>query len=92
MHGGASMLSVMMKLTFVFSIMHPHTGYRQFPERISKVKQVTGELEEHRDIQRYIIALIADAVPPKTHAATASEFCNRLVYCPSQTLLYYTLY
>ena len=51
------------EIDFRFSILHPHTGYRQFPEGISKLKQVTGR--EHRDIQRYIIAVIADAVPPK---------------------------
>ena len=50
------------EIDFRFSILHPHTGYRQFPEGISKLKQVTGR--EHRDIQRYIIAVIADAVPP----------------------------
>ena len=51
------------EIDFRFSILHPHTGYRQFHEGISKLKQVTGR--EHRDIQRYIIAIIADAVPPK---------------------------
>lgn len=50
------------EIDFRFSILHPHTGYRQFSEGISKLKQVTGR--EHRDIQRYIIAVIADAVPP----------------------------
>jgi hypothetical protein len=50
------------EIDFRFSILHPHTGYRQFPEGISKLKQVTGR--EHRDIQRYIVAVIADAVPP----------------------------
>ena len=50
------------EIDFRFSILHPHTGYRQFPEGISKLKQVTGR--EHRDIQRYIIAVIADTVPP----------------------------
>ena len=49
------------EIDFRFSILHPHTGYRQFPEGISKLKQVTGR--EHRDIQRYIIAVIADTVP-----------------------------
>jgi hypothetical protein len=50
------------EIDFRFSILHPHTGYRQFPEGISKLKQVTGR--EQRDIQRYIIAVIADTVPP----------------------------
>jgi hypothetical protein len=49
------------EIDFRFSILHPHTGFRQFQEGISKLKQVTGR--EHRDIQRYMVAVIADAVP-----------------------------
>lgn len=49
------------EIDFRFSILHPHTGFRQFPEGISKLKQVTGR--EHRDIQRYLVAIIADHVP-----------------------------
>jgi hypothetical protein len=49
------------EIDFRFSILHPHTGFRQFHEGISKLKQVTGR--EHRDIQRYNVAVIADAVP-----------------------------
>jgi Plavaka transposase len=49
------------EIDFRFSILHPHTGFRQFHEGISKLKQVTGR--EHRDIQRYIVPVIADAVP-----------------------------
>ena len=48
------------EIDFRFSILHPHTGFRQFHEGISKLKQVTGQ--EHRDIQRYIVALITGAV------------------------------
>ena len=48
------------EIDFRFSILHPHTGFRQFSEGISKLKQVTGR--EHRDIQRYIVAIIADNV------------------------------
>ena len=44
-----------------FSILHPQTGFRHFQEGISKLKQVTGR--EHCDIQRYIVVVIADAVP-----------------------------
>ena len=51
------------ELDFRFSILPPHTGYRHFKEGISKLKQVTGR--EHRDIQRYIIPVIADAVEPE---------------------------
>lgn len=49
------------EIDFRFSILHPHTGFRQFPEGISKLKQVTGR--GHRDIQRYLVAVIADHVP-----------------------------
>ena len=49
------------EIDFHFSILHPQTGFRQFHEGISKLKQVTGR--EHCDIQRYLVAVIADAVP-----------------------------
>jgi hypothetical protein len=49
------------EIDFRFAILHPHTGFRQFNEGISKLKQVTGR--EHRDIQRYLVSVIADAVP-----------------------------
>lgn len=48
------------EIDFRFSILHPHTGFRQFNEGISRLKQVTGR--EHRDIQRYLVPVIADAV------------------------------
>ena len=50
------------EIDFRFSILHPHTGYRHFKEGVSKMKQVTGR--QHRDIQRYIVAVIAGAAPP----------------------------
>ncbi|KAG2155765.1 hypothetical protein DEU56DRAFT_906934 [Suillus clintonianus] len=46
---------------FRISILQPVTGYRHFPNGISKLKQVTGRV--HRDIQRYIVGLIAGAAP-----------------------------
>ncbi|KAF8226688.1 hypothetical protein L208DRAFT_1019253, partial [Tricholoma matsutake] len=49
------------EINFWFSILHPHTGFQEFCEGISKVDQVTGH--EHCDIEHYIIAVIADAVP-----------------------------
>jgi hypothetical protein len=49
------------EIDFRFTILHPHTGFRQFNEGISQLKQVTGR--EHREIQRYIVPTIADAVP-----------------------------
>ena len=45
------------EIDFCFSILHPHTGFQQFPEGISKLKQVTGQ--EHQDIQCYLVAIIA---------------------------------
>ena len=49
------------EIDFRFAILHSHTGFRQFNEGISKLKQVTGR--EHREIQRYLVPTIADAVP-----------------------------
>jgi hypothetical protein len=49
------------ELDFRFSVLFPRSGFRHFSEGISKLNQVTGR--EHRDIQRYIVAAIADAVP-----------------------------
>ena len=51
------------EIDFRFSVLHNRTGYRHFKEGISKLKQVTGR--EQRDIQCYIIVVIADAVPPR---------------------------
>ena len=49
------------EIDFRFAVLHPHTGFRHFKDGISSLKQVTGR--EHRDVQRYIVALIIDAVP-----------------------------
>lgn len=51
------------EIDFRFSVLHNRSGYRHFKEGISGLKQVTGR--EQRDIQRYIIVVIADAVPPQ---------------------------
>ena len=51
------------EIDFRFSVLHNHSGYCHFKEGISSLKQVTGR--EQRDIQRYIIVVIADAVPPR---------------------------
>ncbi|KAG2125087.1 hypothetical protein DEU56DRAFT_744061 [Suillus clintonianus] len=50
------------EIDFRFLIMQPTTGYRHFHAGISKLKQVTGRC--HRDMQRSIIAVSADAAPP----------------------------
>lgn len=49
------------EIDFRFSILQPRVGFRHFKEGYSKLKQVTGR--EHREIQRYIIGIIAGAVP-----------------------------
>jgi hypothetical protein len=55
------------EIDFRFSVLQPITGFRHFREGISKLKQVTGRC--HRDIQRSIIAVSADAAPPGVLAA-----------------------
>jgi len=50
------------EIDFRFSVLHPHTAFRHFKEGISSLKQVTGR--DHRDVQRYIVSVIAGAVPP----------------------------
>jgi len=49
------------EIDFRFSVLQNRTGYRHFNEGISWLKQVTGR--EQRDVQRYILVVIADAVP-----------------------------
>ncbi|KAF9784417.1 hypothetical protein BJ322DRAFT_1141469 [Thelephora terrestris] len=45
-----------LELDLRFSLIQPRNGYRHFSSGISSLKQVTGR--EHRDIQRYLLALI----------------------------------
>ena len=47
------------EIDFRFSILQPHIGLRHFKDGVSRLKQVTGR--EHRNIQRYIVAIIAGA-------------------------------
>lgn len=58
------------EIDFRFSVLLPHTGLRHFKEGISSLKQVTGR--EHRDVQRYIIPVIAGAVPKRFMIAVRS--------------------
>ena len=51
------------ELDIRFSLLQPWSGYHHFSSGISALKQVTGH--EHRDIQRYILGLIADGVHPE---------------------------
>lgn len=49
------------EIDFRFTVLPHRVGFRQFKEGISKLKQVTGR--KHRDVERYIVAIIAGAVP-----------------------------
>ncbi|KAJ6596774.1 hypothetical protein DFH09DRAFT_905105 [Mycena vulgaris] len=62
------------EIDFQFSVLRPHSGMRHFKEGISKAKQTTGR--EHRDIQRYIVPIIAGAVPKDflTTIASLNDF------------------
>jgi len=48
------------EIDFHFLVLQSHTGFWHFNEGISKLKQMTGQ--EHRDIQCYIVPVIAGAV------------------------------
>ena len=48
------------ELDLRYSLIQPHGGYRQFSSGVSSLKQVTGR--EHRDIQRYLLALMPEDV------------------------------
>ncbi|TFK71326.1 hypothetical protein BDN72DRAFT_895699 [Pluteus cervinus] len=50
------------EIDYRFSILHHHSNVRHFTEGVSKLKQVTGH--EHRNMQRYIVTVIAGAVTP----------------------------
>ncbi|KIO02103.1 hypothetical protein M404DRAFT_28061 [Pisolithus tinctorius Marx 270] len=51
------------KIDFRFSVLQPTAGFHHFKGGVAKLKQVTGRV--HRDVQRYIISVIAGAAPPK---------------------------
>ena len=48
------------EIDFRFSLLQPCVGFRYFKAGISSLKQVTGR--DHRNVQRYIVPIIADAV------------------------------
>lgn len=58
------------ELDFRFSVLQPTVGSRHFKGGISKLKQVTGRV--HRDVQRYLVGLIAGAAPSEVTAAIRS--------------------
>ncbi|KAG1820112.1 hypothetical protein EV424DRAFT_1347202 [Suillus variegatus] len=47
---------------FRFSVLQPLITFRHFKQGISTLKQVTGRAQ--RDIQHYLVAVIANAAPP----------------------------
>ena len=47
---------------FRFATIQPVTGYKYFKDGVSSLKQVTGRA--HRDVERYIISVIARKAPP----------------------------
>ena len=49
------------EIDFRFLVLHPSTGYRHFTEGIVNLKQVTGR--EHRNIEWYLVGVIAGAMP-----------------------------
>jgi hypothetical protein len=49
------------EIDFRFSVLPRIAGFRHFKEGISKLKQVTGR--EQRDIERYMVGVIAGATP-----------------------------
>ena len=55
------------EIDYRFSPVQAPVGYHSFEEGISKLKQVMGR--DHRAVQRYIVGVIAGAVPVKFLAA-----------------------
>jgi hypothetical protein len=49
------------EIDYRYTLIQTPVGYRAFKEGVSKLKQVTGR--DHRSMQRYIIGIIAGAVP-----------------------------
>jgi hypothetical protein len=50
------------ELDFRFSTLQPIVGFKHFKDGVSTLKQVTGRT--HRDIERYIVGIIAGKAPP----------------------------
>lgn len=55
------------EIDYRFTLIRTLVGYRKFSEGVSKLKQVTGR--DHRSMQRYIVGVIAGAVPRRFLAA-----------------------
>ena len=50
------------EIDFRFSTLQPTVGFKHFRDGVSTLKQVTGRT--HRDIERYIVGIIAGKAPP----------------------------
>ena len=50
------------ELDFRYSTIQPMVGFKHFKDGISSLKQVTGRA--HRDIERYLVGIIAGKAPP----------------------------
>ena len=72
------------ELDFRFMLLQVFIGYRSFKDGVSTLKQVSGR--DHRDVQRYLIGLIAGATPSDFLSAVRSlcEF-RYLAQAPSFT-------
>lgn len=58
------------EIDFRISIIQPRVGFRHFKEGVTKIKQLGGR--EHRELERCIVAVIADAAPREVvHAIRA---------------------
>ena len=53
---------------FRYRVLAHHTGYRAWPDGVSALKQVTGR--DHREVQRYLIPVIAGSAPKDVISAT----------------------
>jgi hypothetical protein len=63
------------EINFRYSVIQPRKGFRHFSGGIAGIKQATGR--EHRDIQRSLIAVIADAADRRFVIAIRAliDFC-----------------
>ncbi|KAF8213514.1 hypothetical protein K438DRAFT_1902566 [Mycena galopus ATCC 62051] len=58
------------EIDFRLKVIQPRIGFRHFKEGVTGIKQLGGR--EHRELQRCIVSVIADAVPPNVlHAIRA---------------------
>ena len=51
------------ELDFCFPMLQPIIGFKHFKDGVSTLKQVTSRT--HRDVERYIVGVIAGKAPPK---------------------------